>query len=125
MQYAVVSSPRIFVSHSTLDNDFGTRLVGDLRRVLSDEQAVWYDLQGGLQGGDTWWSKIISEIRARNVFLVILSAEAMASPWVETEINIAWKQKHEQAGYNKLILPVLYRPCRIRYDLKTVQLIPY
>jgi len=54
------TSPRIFISHSSKDDDFGTQLVEDLRRVLGDEDAVWYDSQGGLRGGDAWWHKIRS-----------------------------------------------------------------
>jgi len=39
---------RIFISHSHIDNEFGTRLTQDLRCVLGDENAVWYDVLGGL-----------------------------------------------------------------------------
>jgi hypothetical protein len=35
---------RIFFSHSHIENEFGTRLAKDLRRVLGDESAVWYDV---------------------------------------------------------------------------------
>jgi len=77
---------RIFVSHSHLDNDFGTRLSQDLRRVLNDEKAVFYDL-GGLHGGEIWWEKIVEELTGRNVFLLVLSPDAMNSLWVRREIN--------------------------------------
>jgi hypothetical protein len=56
---------RIFISHSHIDNEFGTRLAQDLRRVLEDESAVWYDVLGGLHGGDTWWEKIVEELTSR------------------------------------------------------------
>ncbi len=35
---------RIFISHSHIDNEFGTRLAQDLQRVLGEESAVWYDV---------------------------------------------------------------------------------
>ena len=70
---------RIFVSHSHLDNDFGTRLAQDLRRVLKDESAVFYDVLGGLHGGETWWEKIVEELSARDVFILVLSPDAMNS----------------------------------------------
>ena len=63
---------RIFISHSHIDNEFGTRLAQDLSRVLGDESAVWYDVLGGLHGGDTWWEKILEELTARKVFIVCL-----------------------------------------------------
>src|SRR2546423_10759880 len=94
---------RIFVSHSHKDNDFGFRLVQDLRRLIGDDSAVWYDARGGLQGGETWWDKIKEELKARPVFIVILSANALASSWVKDEIRIAWKLKNSPTG--KLIIP--------------------
>ena len=80
---------RIFVSHSHLDNDFGTKFAQDLRRALNDESAVWYDVLGGLLGGETWWEKIVEELSARDVFIVVLSPDAMNSHWVRQELNIA------------------------------------
>src|SRR5437588_12288056 len=88
---------RIFISHSHIDNEFGTRLAQDLQRVLGDESAVWYDVLGGLHGGDTWWEKILEELTARQVFIVVLSPEAMQSKWVRDEINIDWNQKNSMA----------------------------
>src|SRR5712692_10423842 len=109
--------PRIFMSHSHLDNAFVTRLAQDLRRALVDESAVWYDILG-LHGGDTWWEKIVEELMAREVFLLVLSSDAMNSRWVRREINMALNE-------NKSILPVLHRDCSIRPDLKILQIITF
>ena len=111
-------SHRIFVSHSHLDNDFGTRFAQDLRRALKEESAVWYDVLGGLHGGETWWEKIVEELTARDVFIVVLSPDAMNSYWVSREITMAiFKRKN--------ILPVLYRSCSIRADLEILQIISF
>ncbi|MBV9231997.1 MAG: TIR domain-containing protein [Chloroflexi bacterium] len=115
--------PRIFLSHSSQDNDFGMRLTEDLRHVLGEDDAVWCDAHGGLYGGDTWWRKIMYELSTRNVFIVVLSPDAAASKWVDSEIDIAWRQKLSSAG--KLIIPVLYQPCQIREDLGTLQVISF
>ncbi|HEY6410727.1 MAG TPA: toll/interleukin-1 receptor domain-containing protein, partial [Ktedonobacteraceae bacterium] len=98
---------RIFVSHSSKDDDFGVRLVGDLRRALNDENAVWYDAQGGLHGGDSWWGKIVEEITARDVFLVVLSPDSMTSDWVRDELALAWQLKNSPRRMR--IIPLLYR----------------
>src|SRR5436305_3259722 len=95
---------RIFVSHSHLDNGFGTKLAQDLRRVLVDEDAVFYDVLGGLHGGERWWEKIVEELTARNVFLLVLSPDAMNSLWVRREIDVALNE-------NKDIIPLLFRSC--------------
>ncbi len=109
---------RIFVSHSHLDNDFGTMLTQGLRRVLNDESAVFYDVLGGLHGGETWWEKIVEELTVRDVFIIVLSPDAMNSIWVRREINVALNE-------NKYIIPVLHRPCTIRADLKILQFVSF
>ena len=75
-------SPRIFLSHSSKDHNFCVRLVEDLRRVLRDNDAVWYDAYGGLHGGDTWWNTIEHELSTRTIFMLVLSPDALASAWV-------------------------------------------
>src|ERR1700693_4189604 len=109
---------RIFVSHNHLDNEFGTRLTQDLRRVLGDESAVFYDVLGGLHGGEMWWEKIVEELTARDVFLLVLSPDAMNSLWVRREISIALNR-------NKYLLPVLYRACAVGADLEILQIISF
>ena len=123
MPTSPATTPRIFISHSHNDNEFGVKLVEDLRRVLGDESAVWYDARGGLHGGDPWWHKIMQELRTRNTFIVVLSPDSVASPWVNSEIDLAWRQKHSPSG--KLIIPLLYRQCEIRDDLDTLQFISF
>ncbi|MBV9229428.1 MAG: TIR domain-containing protein [Chloroflexi bacterium] len=122
MTTSMQAMPRIFISHSSKDNDFGLKLVQDLRQALGDENAVWYDAKGGLHGGDMWWDKIKEELRERFVFLVILSPDALVSPWVTDEIRIAWRQKNSQG---KQIIPVLWRPCDMPDDLDTLQVVSF
>lgn len=119
-----MSWPPIFLSHSHQDDEFGVRLVSDLRQALGgDEDAVWYDSAGGLRGGESWWRTILEEIQARPVFLVVLSPVAMNSPWVNDEIDIAWRLKNSPEG--KFILPVLYRPCTVRQDIENIQRVSF
>ncbi|MBA2680120.1 MAG: protein kinase [Ktedonobacteraceae bacterium] len=114
--------PRIFVSHSSKDNEFGMKLVQDLCRVLGSDDAVWYDTYGGLHGGMTWWNTIKQELSTRNTFVVILSPDAVESKWVNDEINIAW---HLRNTTGKRIIPVMYRSCNIDLDLSTLQVISF
>ncbi len=113
----------IFVSHSHKDNDFGIRLVNDLRLKLGDNTRVWYDAAGGLNGGDEWWSKILRELAICSVFIVILSPESMASKWVNDEITIAWAHRNSAEG--KMIIPLIIRNCEIRDDLKILHTISF
>src|SRR5438105_11351817 len=118
----------IFISHSHADNAFGIRLVNDLRSVLGDEQAVWYDAHGGLHGGEAWWRKIVQEITTRSVFIVLLSPDSLASKWVQDEIAIAWTQKNATTTSFtglKLIVPLHCRPCNVPADLRILQVISF
>lgn len=95
-------APRIFVSHSHEDDAFCQRLVSDLRLRLGDD-AVWFDTSGGLHAGDDWWDTIVHEITARHFFLVVLSAHADQSNWVQREMRIGFRQHVEQG---KRLLPI-------------------
>lgn len=116
-----MDTPRIFVSHSHQDNEFGVRLVSGLRERLG-EATVWYDSSGGLQGGDEWWNRIVAEITSRDVFIVIFSPDSVNSKWVIDEINIAWALRHR---IGTRIIPVLYRPCDLRADWLLLQSVSF
>src|SRR5258707_2125800 len=116
------STRRIFISHTHKDDDFGIRLVEDLRRVIGDNSAVWYDSQGGLKGGDVWWPKIAKEIKQRSIFIVIFSPDAVNSRWVEKEIDVAWKD-HVEEGTK--FISIMYRQCDIPSYLQTVQVVSF
>jgi hypothetical protein len=92
--------PRVFISHSSADYDASGQ--------PDDEYAT------GLLGGDRWWQRIKSELNEREVFVAILSPEAMASRWVRDEIDLAW-------AADKIIVPVLHRRCEIPADLRLIQ----
>jgi len=114
---------RVFVSHSHEDDEFGQQLVSDLRHALGGhyggEDLVWYDSSGGLNPSDDWWEKIIQQLEARPVFVVILSPSSAQSKWVKDEMNMAWRLKNSKQG--KRIIPVLYKPCEVRGDYLTLQ----
>ncbi len=108
----------LFISHSSKDDEFGFRLVKDLRRELGSDEAVWYDSEGGLYGGESWWSKIVSVLDTCDVFVIIISPNSMNSKWVMRELDIA-------TGEGKRIIPVLYRQCDVRADLRAIQYISF
>ncbi len=115
-------TPKIFVSHSHLDSDFTKRLVADLRGAFGDEDAAWMDEYGGLHVGDAWVDKIVAEITARGIFLVVLSPAALPpqSKWVPFEMGIALRQ-HVEEG--KRILPIVLRACAIPEAWKGIQFV--
>ena len=122
--FSLVGTPRIFLSHSHKDNEFCKRLAQSLYSALDNDVAsVWYDVEG-INGGDAWWNKAVQELTSRNIFLVVLSPDAVASKWVTDEIAIAWKQKND-AATGKRIIPVVYKPCKVPSDLETLQVVSF
>ncbi len=113
------SHKRIFISHSHQDNEFGLRLVQDLRKALGGrEETVWYDVSGGLHGGDEWWRTIRIELEQRPIVVVIITPDAMKSDFVNRELDMA-------VATDKRILPVLYKPSTVRIDLTRLQYISF
>jgi hypothetical protein len=86
-----MATPRIFVSHSHIDDEWCRCFVQELRIAGFD---VWYDARN-LRGGDFWIENIEKELPSREIFMVILTPDAWQSSWVrkETELAISTKRK--------------------------------
>ncbi len=99
-------APRIFVSHSHQDNQWCWCFVQTLQQAGYD---IWYD-EVGLGGGAQWVATIEHELQSREIFIVILSPDAMASQWVQKEIQLA-----QVTG--RQIVPVLHKVVRRGYAI--------
>src|SRR5262249_1604140 len=101
---------RIFVSHSHQDDAFARALVAALRGAGAD---VWYDEHN--LGSGRLGPEIERELRARPVFVVVLSPAALASRWVEDECR--WAYGLLRRDPTRTILPVLAVPIADEMDL--------
>ena len=120
VRHRLRSTPKIFLSYSHKDRVFGVRLVNFLRGIIGSDDAVWYD--DGLRGGDAWWDEIVKQLHSRNTFILILSPDAVRSPYVKEEIRIA-VQRHLEG--KMLLLPLLLRKCRLPQSLRTRQVLSF
>ena len=77
---------RIFISYSHSDAAFVKELVPLLNKVFPTHQ-VWYDEQ--ISGGQDWWQRILREILACDLFLFLMSNEALASDYCQAEYREA------------------------------------
>ena len=93
---------RVFMSYASEDFKFADKLRRDL---YLNEFEVWVD-QDYLRPGDRWPKKIESAIADSNVFVLVISNEALSSPWVKREYRHATKNR-------KSIFPVLHDPTTI------------
>ncbi len=84
----------IFISYSSQDRSTVDALTTALRR---GQQQVWFDQELG--GGDSWWNKILEQIRSCDVFIVALSNNWLQSKPSQVELRYA-------RALNRPILPV-------------------
>ena len=89
----------IFISYSRRDQEFVTRLAGDLDAQVA---GVWFD-QSTIQLGQKWHDEIMDGIRECKAFVLVLSPDAAESKYVREEVSKALE-------LGKTIFPILYRP---------------
>jgi hypothetical protein len=109
---ATVLRPKVFVSHSTKDKE---RFVNKFVERLRDHGAdVWFD-KSEMLPGHTLPKKITDAIYDCDVVIFIISDNAIASPWVEEELQIAHIRKVE-SGIK--VIPVTIDRCEVPNQLK-------
>lgn len=95
-----------FISYFSGDSNFVDRLERDLRLR---EIEIWRDKKE-LEIGDPISTKIEQGLSRSYSFIIVLSPEALNSPWVMEELNAAYEKRI--SGEIK-IFPVLHKECKI------------
>jgi hypothetical protein len=110
---AAAPERRIFLSYSRRDRDFVERLALDLtERGLP----VWWD-RDELKVGDSLPREIGNAIIGSTWFGIVLSPAAVASRWVQLELDTALALEVETGTLS--VLPIVYRPCAIPAPLRS------
>ena len=110
----------VFLSHSSLDQDFVTSLADELRR---HGVPVWYS-RTNIMGAQQWHDEIGAALRRCDWFLLVLSPNAVASMWVKRELIFALQQNR----FENRIVPLLWQPCdfgRLSWVLPSFQIIDF
>lgn len=89
-----------FLSHSTKDDEFARRLYNDLR---GKNIRTWYAPED-LKIGDRFRSRIDESIRIHDKLVLILSANSVASDWVETEVESALERERKEG--KEVLFPI-------------------
>ena len=84
-----MAAPKIFVSHSHKDDVFTGRLVADLRQAGAD---AWMDITD--LGAGNFQQRISVALGECEWFVMVLTRDALASPWVQQEVDAANLLKH-------------------------------
>jgi tetratricopeptide (TPR) repeat protein len=90
----------IFISHAHEDNSWCRAFVQALRNAGAD---VWYDEHN--LGFGVLSKEIEGELKARPIFIVILSPLSVTKPWVEREVSAAIALQDQDPA--RIILPVV------------------
>ena len=101
----------VFISYSSLDKPHAQQLRDSL---AENGLKVWFD-ELEILPGDSLLEKIEQGIKSMDYLIVILTPQSVGSPWVKTELELAFQlQLHSKFQ----IIPVLLRPCEIPLYLK-------
>jgi formylglycine-generating enzyme required for sulfatase activity len=85
-----MAQPKIFVSHSHADDSFTEMLVADLCRSGAD---AWMDKTD--LGAGNFQQRISDALANCEWFVLVLSRDALASPWVVQEVDAANRLKNQ------------------------------
>ncbi|HEX9460178.1 MAG TPA: TIR domain-containing protein [Thermoanaerobaculia bacterium] len=81
-----------FLSYSSQDDEFARRLYNDLQ---GKKVRTWYAPED-LKIGDRFRSRIDESIRIHDKLVLILSANSVASDWVESEVESALERERKE-----------------------------
>lgn len=90
---------QIFISYSRADRQFIDQFTPLIRRVYGND-SIWFDED--ISGGTDWWQTILHEIGVCDLFVFLVSNEALESQYCQKELR-------EALRLNKRVLPVVVR----------------
>ncbi len=83
---------QVFISHAQEDDAFAHRLADDL---CAHGWRVWI-APDSITPGETWVDAINHGLEASSTYVLVLTPSAAASPWVNTETNVAISLEHQR-----------------------------
>lgn len=102
---------RVFISHSHEDASAAALIARSLQLDFAVELS-----KSSLEFGQTIRSAIFDAIESSDVVVVLLSAAALRSPWLETETVMALRQETKRRDID--LVPVLLEPCEVPESLQ-------
>jgi hypothetical protein len=96
---------KVFISHASKDRSFVKRVVKFLKK---NHIRYWYS-ESHIPGAAQWHDEIGRALNECGWFLLVLSPNAVKSPWAKRELLYALRQNR----YKNRIIPVLFRTCKL------------
>ena len=95
------SKTKIFLSHSSADEDFARELA---TRLSEAGFGVWSDQE--LLPGENWAQEVAHALDESKAMVVLLSPDATRSPWINREIEYALSQPR----FEGRLFPIMVKP---------------
>ncbi|HYC90163.1 MAG TPA: tetratricopeptide repeat protein [Thermoanaerobaculia bacterium] len=93
---------KVFISHSSKDDDF----VRELRESLAyHDQDAWIDSRE-LRGGDPLWPEIQAAIESASGYAVVVSPDSLQSKWVGKELQHALDVQRQRGRDQYRVIPL-------------------
>lgn len=109
----MATKKKIFLSYSRADLDYIATLVDALREKGAD---IWFDKN--IRTGEQWDNTLEEQIKAADVFLIVMSKTSVASNNVKDEMSYA-------KSLGKIISPILIEPCEVPMRLARHQYVDF
>ena len=101
-------APKVLVSYARHDAAFFEELSAHLS-ILQRKGLIQLWHEGRISAGDAWADAIASEIRSSDIFLLLVSADFLASDFVwDRELPLILKRQQEGKA---TVIPIILRPC--------------
>src|SRR5229473_4687525 len=102
MTESSASMTKLFISHSSQDDNF----VRELQQALGDlGEDVWIDSRE-LRGGDPLWSVIQQAIEEASAYAIVVSTDALQSKWVGRELRYALDVQKQRGKDRFPVIPL-------------------
>jgi hypothetical protein len=109
----------VFLSHSSKDREFASRLATDLAQAGLN---VWLD-QWNIRPGDSFATAIDLAIKDSRFLLIVMSPDYFQSSWTRQEWQYALSDEINSGDVR--LIPLLYRDCDIPSMLRTKQWVDF
>src|ERR1044071_6660661 len=116
----VAAQVEVFLSYSRNDSAICRWIAAGLATAGC---TVWRD-EAAVKAGDTWVRSIFRGIESADFIVPLLSASALASPWVRKEIDTALLRTLGR-GSSQCIVPVRIEPVEPPLELRSLQCIDF
>jgi hypothetical protein len=93
---------KVFISHGHSDE----KLARKVASILEETGLEVWDAGREIMPGDNWAAQVALALEESDAMVVILTPEALRSPWVRHEIEYALGEK----GYRHRLVPVFIGP---------------